>query len=443
MKTFSQCRASRLRRVVLALTLIASATGAQAQLRVPSVNLPLPQVGNISNNVLRDPVNGLLSQRDLRELADVRGLRLELINRRLRQHRDQLEADPRGELAVRREILAWSPSKEGLAAAAEAGLTVLRERELDGLGERMVVLRVPDGAAIESLLDLLRARDPEGAYDYNHVYTGSASGAQPAQPGAAQPMPPAAPRSGVPAVGLIDSGVDGRHDVFKKTSISRWGCGDKVVPDAHGTAVAALIVGESAHFRGAAPQAALYAADIYCDSGTGGSADKIASALGWLAREQVGVINMSIVGPPNRTLERAVAAMVRRGHLLVAAVGNDGPAAPPLYPASYPGVVGVSAVDKRGRVLPEAGRGPQVMFAAPGNQMISAAPGAPPYRAVRGTSFAAPIVAALLAPALQRPDQAEAARALATLAAAASGGAPNETGRGIVGKAFRTDPNSL
>ncbi|MDB5754855.1 MAG: hypothetical protein JWR56_1283, partial [Massilia sp.] len=44
-------------------------------------------------------------------------------------------------------------------------------------------------------------------------------------------------------------------------------------------AVAALMVGRSARFRGVAPEAGLYAADIYCDSATGGSADKIAGAL--------------------------------------------------------------------------------------------------------------------------------------------------------------------
>jgi subtilisin family serine protease len=244
------------------------------------------------------------------------------------------------------------------------------------------------------------------------------------------------------SVGLVDSGVDAGHDVFRAARIRSWGCADASFPDPHGTAVAALMVGQSRHFRGVAPQAQLYAADIYCASPSGGSADKIAAALAWLAREQVAVINLSIVGPANATLERVVAAMVRRGHLLVAAVGNDGPAAAPLYPASYPGVVGVSAVDKRGRVLPEAGRGPQVMFAAPGNNMVSAALGTAPYRQVRGTSFAAPIVAALLASALVRPDPAQASGALSALAQGAARG-DADSGLGVVGQSFRVDPDSL
>jgi subtilisin family serine protease len=211
--------------------------------------------------------------------------------------------------------------------------------------------------------------------------------------------------------------------------------------------VAALMAGQSSRFHGVLAHATLYSADIYCDSATGGSADKIAAALAWFAREDIGVINISLVGPANRALERIVKAMLARGHILVAAVGNDGPAAAPLYPASYLGVVGVSAVDGKGRGLPEAARGPQVMFAAPGSNMVSAAIGTPPYRQVRGTSFAAPIVAALLADLHPRADKAEAQSALAALTRQASKAdknvTDNTTGLGIVGAVFRTDPRDF
>ncbi|MES2018338.1 MAG: S8 family serine peptidase [Pseudomonadota bacterium] len=414
---------------MLALTLIASAGSADAQLRLPSINLP--GLGN-------DPLRATTSQvQALRDVPVLRDARQQLLGKLLREHRDVLEADPRGAPAVRREILAWSPSPAGLAAASAAGLRVLRETRLDGLDEVMVVLGVPEHADTGAVLEQLRARDPDGSYDFNHIYTGSASSAAP-EGGDSTPRKGAAIR-----VGLVDSGVDGQHDVFRTADIRRWGCPDAPHPDPHGTAVAALMVGQSREFHGVAPRASLFAADIYCDSGTGGSADRIAGALAWMAREQVAVINMSIVGPPNQTLERVVGAMLRRGHLLVAAVGNDGPAAPPLYPASYPGVVGVSAVDRRGRVIPEAGRGPQVMFAAPGNNMVSAAIGEPAYRQVRGTSFAAPIVAALLASTFVHPDKAGATLALAALAKQASNASANETGLGIVGRDFRVDPETL
>jgi subtilisin family serine protease len=137
-----------------------------------------------------------------------------------------------------------------------------------------------------------------------------------------------------------------------------------------------------------------------------------------MAQEQVSVINVSLVGPKNILLERVVNALLARGHVLVAAVGNDGPAAPPLYPAAYDGVVGVTAVDSRRRVLIEAERGPQVTFAALGAD-IKAANLDHGYSEVRGTSFAAPTVAALLAAPLLAPDKDAARAAIAQLAKSA------------------------
>jgi subtilisin family serine protease len=118
--------------------------------------------------------------------------------------------------------------------------------------------------------------------------------------------------------------------------VQAWGCGGKPVPSAHGTAVASLLVGRAERFRGAAPGARLYAADVYCAEPTGGSVGAVAAALAWLAGERVGVVNISLVGPPNRLLELAVRRASAKGLLLVAAVGNDGPAAAPLYPSATP-----------------------------------------------------------------------------------------------------------
>lgn len=437
-------RAQRLFRSVLVLTFALVTTYAQAQLRLPSLNLPLAgRLGPLDSERLRAQSERLLGRADLPPLQDLRGWRLGQVEQLLRRHPTVLETDPRGQAVVRREILAWSPSAAGLAAAKAAGLRVLREKRFDELDQTMLVLGVPDKADIAALLETLRAADPDASYDFNHIYLGGgASG----QEGAGAPDTPGA-RSAAQRVGLVDSGVDTAHAVFAGAAVQRWGCDGSFHPASHGTAVAALMVGKSAHFQGVAPGAQLYAADIYCDSASGGSADKIAAALAWMAKQNIGVINLSIVGPPNQTLARTVAAMLKRGHVLVAAVGNDGPAAPPLYPASYPGVVGVSAVDRRGQVLPEAARGPQVMFAAPGKQMVSASTGAPPYRPVRGTSFASPIVAALLAGALARPDPLAARAAIAALAQQARRDDPAtvsyETGYGIVGAAFRVDPSAF
>jgi len=229
--------------------------------------------------------------------------------------------------------------------------------------------------------------------------------------------------------------------------VRRWGCEGREVASDHGTAVASLLVGRDGRaFAGAAPGAALHAADVYCGHPAGGAADEVARALAWMARERVAVVNVSLVGPPNRLLERAVAALLRHGHVIVAAVGNDGPAAPPLYPASYPGVVGVSGVTPARQALPEAAQGPQVMFAAPGTGIAAAKAGGG-YADARGTSFAAPFVAALLAQALPEPDPQAAAAALARVAAGALDlGAPGRDpvfGIGLVGESLRVAADRL
>jgi subtilisin family serine protease len=126
--------------------------------------------------------------------------------------------------------------------------------------------------------------------------------------------------------------------------------------------------------------------------------------------------------------------------VIVAAVGNDGPAAPPLYPASYDGVVGVTGVDGKHRVLIEAGRGAQVDFAALGADVPAAGRAPDQYAPVRGTSFAAPVVAALLAE-MQTPDAAARDRWLLQLQSQAQDlgkpGRDDVYGSGELGSAYK------
>jgi subtilisin family serine protease len=189
----------------------------------------------------------------------------------------------------------------------------------------------------------------------------------------------------------------------------------------------------------------LYVADVYCGSPTGGSTDAVIRGLAWLMEENVPVINVSLVGPPNTLLQRAVEMASARGHLIVAAVGNDGPSAPPLYPAAFPGVIAVTGVDRADKVLIEAGRGKFVAFAAPGAD-IEAARLPSGYSPVRGTSFAAPIVTSRLALLLERPDRIAAERAVSELAAAAVDlgppGRDSVYGNGCIGCAAPNAANS-
>jgi subtilisin family serine protease len=409
---------------------------AQAQVRLPGVQLPGVPLQSLQRGIAQADATAALKLSDARHLA---------IAALIRSNPRTVGADPHGEAIVRNEILAYAPSEAGLAAARALGFDVLREQTEAELEWRLVVLQKPQNLSSDKALRKLRAADPAGTYEFNHLYSGSGRlGPAAAERGDARSDPP----TSMPAtrVGLIDTGVDLSHPVFDGTTAHRWGCDDRVIPAAHGTAVASLLVGRATEFHGVLPSAELYAADVYCGAPTGGAVDALAGAFGWMVRERIAVINVSLVGPDNAVLARIVASLTARGYAIVAAVGNDGPAAPPLYPASYPHVIGVTAVDAQHRVLLEAARGAQVMFAAPGADMAAGAP-AGAYVAVRGTSFAAPIVAALLAQRLAQPDASLATAAVQALAQGAIDlGPPGKDltyGYGLLGAEYAIDPKPL
>jgi subtilisin family serine protease len=425
-----------------ALALLLYTQAVEAQIRLPQLPVAPP------TQALRNTTQ-LLDQTGTRTLEHLSDLRLLEITRLARTNPTTLELDPDGQLMVRNEILALTPTDSAIDQARAAGFTVLREQNLQALGLHLVVFSVPSRLSTKKALRRLRESDPGGTYDYNHIYLGSGSiDTDGALPATATETMPASTASATPGlrVGLIDTGIDASHPVFAAAAIQHWGCNDQLIPAAHGTAVASLLIGRADVFHGVQPGAALYAADVYCGRASGGAVDALLAAFDWLVRERVPVINVSLVGPKNAMLQAVIAKVIAAGFVIVAAVGNDGPSAAPLYPASYPNVVGVTAVDAKHRVLIEAARGPQVMFAAIGADTAAAGAGTG-YVAVRGTSFASPIVAALLAGQVSQPDPIQVNEALTALEKQAidlgTAGRDLTYGFGLVGAEFRVDPASL
>lgn len=416
--------------------LLMSAPG-HAQLGIQVPNVPTVNVPGALNNVTQQVQSTAGNALTAGNAQVQTGLRAARVRELLRSNRDLLEADPSGAPLLRGQLMGLAPDAETLTRITAAGFTVIEQTPLDALGLQYVVFTAPAGMSTRRALRRLRALDPAGSYDYHHLYLESGTAAGETAPQASSSTGPKA--NGV-RLGLIDGGVAGTHPVFQSTSLHRWGCDGAEIPSAHGTAVASLMVGQSSEFHGAAAGAELYAADIYCGRPSGGALRDLAGAFAWLAQQQVPVVNVSLVGPANVVLEQLVRSMAARGHLIVAAVGNDGPASKPLYPAAYPQVIGVTAVDARDRVLVEAVRGQQVDFAAPGAD-IAAADAASGYAAVRGTSFAAPIVAGLLALHLHTANLADAEQATSRLSAQAidlgSRGLDRIYGNGLVGTDVR------
>jgi subtilisin family serine protease len=305
------------------------------------------------------------------------------------------------------------------------GFTIRERSDLASLDRVLLRVDAPEDrdiaqAALELALDA-----PGTLVDFNHLYR---AGAEPAPSGfagrpAARAVEPA--RLALPgvAIGLIDSAVATGHEALRAAQIEQrdFVPYSDARPLEHGTAVASIIVGESKTLRPLLPGARLYAASVFFADDAGHPVAATASlveALDWLAASAVRTVNMSLAGPPNKVLEGAVKETVARGAVVVAAVGNNGPVGEPLYPAAYPSVVGITAVDAANRIYRYANRGRQVTFAAPGVK-VRVARSAGGYGVDSGTSLAAPYAAAIVASSLALKAQLPADEVVAALESAA------------------------
>ncbi len=363
--------------------LLGNAPQLRAQIALPSVQLPdaartLPPLPDLGNQPLI-AVGDTLAQARLGRITDI-----------LRTQRDRIEPDRNGQPAVRGILIATGIDDAMIARAQSDGFKLIDRDRIDGLDLEIARFAVPPGQSLARAQKRLAKRLPDAAIDADHLYFASGPGGL--LPAAALATAPA--RSSATPLGLIDGGVAAHPSVAGRVEQRGFASGAPTA-SRHGTAVASLLIGNGA-VRGAAPGQSLLAADVFGTDPAGGNASAIARALGWLAGRGVAVTTISLVGPDNKLLAIAISRAQQRGMLIVAAVGNDGPAAPPAYPASYKGVFAVTGVDAKQRVLTEAGRALHVDFAAPG-AMVLAATGAATAERLRGTSFAAPLVAGRLA----------------------------------------------
>ena len=352
-----------------------------AQIALPplgdAVRDTLGTVGRTVEPVLED------TTRIARTAQDLVRQRADRLARLVRTSGGMIELDRAGAPARAGEILLIAPTPEALDMARKAGFAMLSEERLDALDIEVARLRVPAGqplakaqAALETLLPGAEITADTLAFHAGVAGSGGAH-AKASTPATAIETP----------VGMID----GAPRAGMTAATTRGFAKGAPRASNHGSAIAALLTEAGAK--------RVLAADVYGSDPAGGNALAIGRAIDWLAGAGARVVSISLVGPDNPLLARAVAAGRRRGIVFVTAVGNDGPAAPPAYPASYPGVLAVTGVDGRNRALIEAGRALHLDYAAPGAD-ITATNAAGKRVRVRGTSYAAPLVAARAAAAI-------------------------------------------
>ncbi len=222
-------------------------------------------------------------------------------------------------------------------------------------------------------------------------------------------------------VAVIDTGVDTDHPDL--ASNIKWciatldqtltnNCEDG---NGHGThvigTIAALLNGEGV--VGAAPEVEIYAIKALNDQGSGTYSDIVMAIdqaikgpdgvvdsdgdgviVGDPDDDAAEVISMSLGGSSGTTeLHEVIQSAYNWGITIVAAAGNEG-ASSPSYPAAYPEVIAVGAIDSSENVPWWSNRNPEV--AAPGVDILSTYKDGG-YETLSGTSMATPHVSATVA----------------------------------------------
>ena len=307
------------------------------------------------------------------------------------------------------EIVVLNLTAQDLQLLLGDGFRVLEERTVPGSQRRYYRLAVPDTLSLPEARDAVRALPSGENTDFNHFYRpgsgdldcqkencaafrmvnwpSTSSGYTNA---CAEPAP----------IGMIDTGINQRHGVFRNARLEVISLQDEALPaskKSHGTAIASILVGQpGSRVRGLLPNAELIAIDAFYREGRDERTDAftLVDGLYRLAERDVSVVNLSLAGPSNVVVATAVRDLVKtRGIAVIAAAGNRGPSAGPAFPAAYPEVLAVTAIDRNKRIYRRANRGAHIDLAAPGVNVWSAA-SVKGAKWKTGTSFAVPFATA-------------------------------------------------
>jgi len=197
---------------------------------------------------------------------------------------------------------------------------------------------------------------------------------------------------------ICDTGIDSDHPDLVKNLRT----GKSFVPtesttedfNGHGTHCAgtAAAVDNNIGVVGVAPYAYLYPVKVL-SSGGSGSWSYLIAGLDWImSKKGARIASMSLggSGAPQALADMCEAAY-DDGVLLVAAAGNSGNGVQPGFPARYPHVMAVSAIDFNDQLASFSQTGAEIELAAPGVGIRSTTRGGG-YGNLSGTSMACPHV---------------------------------------------------
>jgi len=201
-------------------------------------------------------------------------------------------------------------------------------------------------------------------------------------------------------IAVVDTGVDLDHPDLARRLITGYNAIDNSnKPDddnGHGSHVAGIIAADTNNGVGMAGITwynPIIPVKVMGADGTGGSF-YVAKGIRWAVDHDADVINLSLGNYQScDILESAIDYALEKNVVVISAAGNDN-TSQRSYPAAYPGVLGVAAVDWDGKRAEFSNFGDYVDVAAPGVDIPSTFSNGK-YASLSGTSMAAPHVTAL------------------------------------------------